>query len=101
MDIVDTRIKPCSSCVIFGPSEAGKTELVLPIFHSDRQECVFGQKIDKIFYIYSIWQKAYDRLKQQNPDIKFIESFSKVPSDLKEIHIVVWDDMFLTFQTNK
>jgi hypothetical protein len=101
MEIVDTRLRFSSSVIIFGPANSGKTELILSILHPDRHESVFGEQIDHIYYIYSIWQPAYDRLRLQNPNLKFIQSFNQVPSELNSKHIVIWDDLFLRFQTDK
>ena len=98
--LVDTSLKVGTSCIISGPSGSGKTQLLLRCLHPDNQEAVFGQRVSKIFLIYSIWQHAYDSLKAQNPETKFIQDFSQVP-DLKEPHIVIWDDMQLSMQTNK
>jgi energy-coupling factor transporter ATP-binding protein EcfA2 len=101
MDIVDTKLRFSSSCILYGPSGSGKTELLLSILHPDKQETVFGERIKNIFYIFSIWQNAYDRLKLQTPEVKFIQSFSQVPKDLNEKHVVVWDDLQLRFQSDK
>jgi hypothetical protein len=101
MEIVDTKLKFCTSVVVFGPTNSGKTELILSILHPDKQEAVFGEKIKYIFYIYTIWQKAYDRLLIQTPDVKFIQSFGEIPSDLRDKQVVVWDDVFLKFQTDR
>lgn len=99
--LIDCKLRFGSSLIISGPSGNGKTQLCLRCLHPDHQEAVFGQKIVHIFFIYTIWQPAYDTLKIQNPEVKFVQSFSEVPQDLRDPHVCVRDDMFLKFQTDK
>lgn len=99
--LIDIKLQVGSSLIVTGPSCSGKTQLVLRCLHPENQEAVFGQKVTKIFFIYSIWQPAYDKLKEQNPEVEFLDNFSQVPPDIREIHVVIFDDMFLKFQTDK
>lgn len=102
MEVVDTRLKIPGCLVIVGASGCGKTMLVASMLNPKNQEAVFGRRINKIYYLYTIWQPTYDRIKEEHPDVQFLQKFSQIPQTTSdEPQIVVWDDMFLTFQTDK
>lgn len=100
-DIVDTRFKLPGSLVIVGSSGAGKTELVISLLDPEKNEAVFGEVIDNIYWIYSIHQPSYDRLKLLNPKVQFVQSFSQVPKTLRGKTVLVFDDQMLNFQSNR
>lgn len=67
-----------STFIVAGPTGSGKTQLVKSILTAQ----MFTQKIDKIYWCYSEWQKAYAELATNPPaEIEFIKG---LPTDLYE-----------------
>jgi len=102
MDLVDCKFKTPSNLIVSGPTGSGKTRLVMKILDPKNHNALFGQTLEKIYFIYSIWQDNYVELGKLNPNVKFIDSFKKVDKSAGQVPtIVVWDDCFLKFQTDK
>ena len=63
------KIESPTSIIIAAPSGSGKTELAKQILlHADG---IFKQKPSKIMFCYNAWQKTYDDIQSQLPNIVF------------------------------
>jgi len=63
-------------CLIAGPSESGKTNLVKNIIFQN-QELIY-EPPDNITYCYAEWQSKYDIIKNFNSNIKFIQGLPEI-----------------------
>lgn len=98
-DVFDATLKIPNTCVVFGSSNCGKTELIVREILL-KQEEVFGFRVEKIYFIYTIYQPIYDVIKEKIPRVQFIKNFKEIPTNNKEPKIAIFDDKILDFQNN-
>lgn len=85
---------PCS-LIISGPSNCGKTHFVSQLI--ENAGVIFSVEIQKIVYLYSCWQPAFDQLLKMR-DITFIQGIPKSLADdeIMPIHtntLLIIDDL--------
>ena len=60
MEICSLKWNTPFSCLISGPSQSGKTEIIKNII--DSNEVLMKNKFDVIFYFYKTYQESYDSI---------------------------------------
>ena len=95
-EIIDTRLIPSFKIVIYGPSRSGKTLLVKDLLTNlDR----FTEETPKkIVLIYTVWQPAYDKMKNEELIDTFIQDNNDLEAQLSnfitgEEVLFIFDDM--------
>src|SRR6188768_397859 len=97
-EIINTKLKSPATMIIFGNSNCGKTELFISMLQN--QEATWGRTFDNIYILFTSFQKRYDDLKASVKGVHLISSFDEIPVNMRDC-IVVFDDKFLDFQSNK
>jgi len=97
--VFDCKLKFPATCLVFGNSNSGKTELIFSLLKN--RERVFGQPINHVYFIYTILQERFNEIANEDSTIKFIKDFSEVPDTKQEKTIIVFDDKMNDFMTNK
>ena len=77
------------TCVIAGPTGCGKTHLLLQILEKSNE--LINPKPERIIYCYSIWQDAFDKLKEKVEFHKGIFDFEEV--DCTTVNLIIFDDL--------
>lgn len=73
--VYDLRLKTPFTCILAGPSRAGKTTWV---YHALAQsEYLFREKPSRVVYYYNQWQPMFDKMKEEGLVQEFI---NRVPS---------------------
>ena len=88
---------PCSSFVVLGQTSSGKTRFVYELLK--HANVMFTEDpLDKILYVYGIYQELYREMEKTLPNITFLEglpSQSKIEDFTRDRHhrIIVLDDL--------
>ena len=80
---------------VYGPSGSGKSTFVKNFLYEC--ESHFDKPIDRIVYFYSIWHQVLAELKDNRPDIEFVEHVFPENDFFNQAHnnIVIFDDLIL------
>jgi hypothetical protein len=78
-EYVEAALKVPASAIISGPSQSGKTNLMLRILI--HRKALFTDQFDRIVWSYSHWQPMYDKIKRQVPCVEWV---SGLPPSLYE-----------------
>ena len=85
---MDVRFAHPFTCVVFGPTGSGKTELVAKLIKNISEMMVPAPK--KIVWCYGEWQKRFEKIR----DVEFIEGLPpKDTFDGREKGLVIIDDL--------
>lgn len=86
--------------IIAGPTGCGKTNFIFNML--TRQNCIFSQSFDNIFYAYGIYQPLYDQMQQSVKDITFTQGLPCLTEYTNKTQIgqtsntlIVLDDLML------
>ena len=95
-DPIDVRLIPSFKLVIYGPSRSGKTLFVKDLLLNLDAFTVKPPK--KTIIIYTVWQPAYDEMKNEGLVDTFIQDNSNLQSQLSEYiegkeNLFIFDDM--------
>lgn len=83
------------TCVISGPSGCGKTQLLLSILKKAKD--LINPAPNRIIYCYSIWQAAFDGLK----NIEFHKGIYNLDEiDSSQINLIIFDDLMVESSNN-
>lgn len=101
---VKIQLPSNSSLLIWGPSETGKTTLLLDIIANT--DTLYATPVHKIIFYYSQWQPVYDELQKSNPSIVFVENQQQAEEAIaseKGHKLCIFDDHFQSAvsETNK
>ena len=102
----DAKIYAPTTMAVYGPTQSGKTEFILRLLKNANE--MFTERVEEIHYCYSVYQKAYDKIKE-------VEGVNKVVmhqgmplvndcvkwSYLKNHIIVVFDDLMTELPKNR
>jgi len=82
---------PCTVS-IYSQSKGGKTSLCVKIIKNLQK--VFSKPIHKVIYLYSLWQEAYESLKDE---VTFVNQLEEVDQHIEpdKNHLLVLDDQIL------
>lgn len=96
-NVHDLRLKVPSTLTIFGASKSGKTNLVIQMIKNLAK--VYDKPINKIVFLYSIWQSAYEDIKS---DVVFVTDADDIDAHIDKDYnsLVVFDDQILNIQKN-
>ena len=67
----ELKFSPFSNILILGPTQSGKTTLILKILNNPKD--YFKTTPSKIFYVYAFWQKKFEPFKK---NIVFLENWN-------------------------
>jgi len=106
MEICSLKWNTPFSCLISGPSQSGKTEIIKNIINSN--EILMKKKFDVIFYFYKTYQESYDSI-LNNKVIFFLNSIITNEDSLinlidnykKNNILFVFDDLQNEIESNK
>ena len=96
----DVRLKTPFSCILAGPSRAGKTTFVFNLL--SQADYLFQKKPDYVIYYYNQWQPLFDQMKSKHlvdefknfvPTKKELESLSSKKKGKNNICIIIDDFM--------
>ncbi len=62
-----------STFLVNGPTGCGKTRFVAKLI----LENMIQQQPNKIIWIYSEWQRLYDQIREQRPEIEFVQGLTE------------------------
>jgi hypothetical protein len=78
------------SCLISGPSKAGKTRLLEDVVKNHR--VLIKPTLERIVYCYAVWQKEFDELK--NIGVEFVHGMFDVSEfNVSKRNLVIYDDL--------
>jgi len=76
------------SMQIIGPTGVGKTELLFKILNERKR--IIDKPIDKVYYVYGIYQIKFDEYAKIDPDVSFHSTIPVV--EKKENSLFIFDD---------
>ena len=84
MEICSLKWNIPFSCIISGPSQSGKTEIIKNIIKSN--EILFSEHFDVIFYFYKTYQETYNEILKNKLKIFYLNSI--VSSDKSLLNLI-------------
>jgi len=97
--IFDYTIKTGSRIIVSAPSGAGKSVFILDLI--SKKEFVFESKIDKVYYVYTIYQPLFEEFASTHSDVVFTSSVPEIPKGNKLNILLVLDDFMLMQESGK
>ena len=91
MDTIDFKLKTGSLHAIVAPSNSGKSTLALSLVK--RRHEIFYKPIERVFYLNTHWQPAYQELALSDPNVIFSTSLDTVKEQADTNCIIVFDDV--------
>jgi hypothetical protein len=90
--IDETIFKHPFTCILAGPTGAGKTVLLQQIL--EHKNKLIDKIPEKIVYCYKSWQPAYDQINLATEDIEFVQGFYNVELfDKSKNNMIIIDDL--------
>ena len=74
----DARLRNPSTFIVSGPSQSGKTSLVLDLIINGGQLFEDSRCLQKIYYFYKQWQPKYDQMSKSSLNVEFIQRLPNV-----------------------
>ena len=96
---MDLRFKHPFTCIIAGPTQAGKTQWVKKFIYN--ADCLMHPPPQEIYYAYTEWQPAYKQLppkvilSEGLPDLSVLKSTTEVPK------LLILDDLMQEMKGDK
>lgn len=88
---MDIRFELGNSLMICGPSKSGKTSWVLKLIEC--RSLLFKDEINKLYWYYTIWQPAYEKLRTLGVILKNDISEDGLEDNIEPQSMIVLDDL--------
>lgn len=74
----DARLKNPSTFIVSGPSQSGKTSLVVDILKNGSTLFEDPRCLQQVYYFYKQWQPKYDEMQRSGLNVEFIQRLPNV-----------------------
>ena len=107
MEVCSLKWSVPFSCILSGPSQSGKTEIIRNILKYNH--LLMEKKFDIIFYFYKTYQKTYDDIEKSGIKIFFLNSlitneeslFNLIENYTDKNILLIFDDLQNEIEANK